>query len=87
LDLATAANPVGSLARATGVANMTSFSPDGRRLCTFSWYGSDRTAWVWTWERSERFSNWTSDAVNYATLSRDGQRPGDSLALTGSARL
>jgi eukaryotic-like serine/threonine-protein kinase len=42
-DLATG-EAIGSLLGHIGVANMTSFSPDGRRLCTFSWTPEDGTA-------------------------------------------
>jgi WD40 repeat protein/predicted Ser/Thr protein kinase len=66
----------------TGVANMTSFSPDGRRLCTFSWAPGDRTVRFWDMATDQVLFGpiKAPSAINYGALSRDGRR----LATAGA---
>jgi WD40 repeat protein/tRNA A-37 threonylcarbamoyl transferase component Bud32 len=73
---------IGSLQGHTGVANMTSFGADGRRLCTFSWDAKDKTARVWDMETKRMLFQPLDhpDAVNYGVLSREGRR----LATAGA---
>jgi hypothetical protein len=51
-DLATG-EPIRPLRGHTGLAGITPFSPDGRRLCTFSWKGADTTLRVWDTETGQ----------------------------------
>ena len=80
-DLATG-EAIRRLSGHTGFANMTSFSPDGRRLCTYSWDPDDRTVRFWDMATDQVLFGPIKEpsAIYYGALSRDGRR----LATAGA---
>jgi eukaryotic-like serine/threonine-protein kinase len=73
-DLATG-HAVRSLGGHTGMAGMTPFSADGRRLCTFDWAGVHPTVQVWDMETGQTvFEPLVQPGGVRADLSRDGKR-------------
>ena len=66
----------GALRGHSGLASMTAFSPDGRRLCTYNWVAGDRTVRVWDMENRRMLFEPLPhpDTIMYTALSRDGRR-------------
>ncbi len=58
-----------------GMACITPFSPDGKRLGMYSWAQGDKTSWIWDMEANcPLFELAMPASVAFATLSPDGQR-------------